>query len=151
MDVDLQVFELLASRMCHDLVSPVGAIKSGLELFTEFGEDPDGETMALINGSAEQASQKLQFFRVAYGQAGSQREDVKLALDAASSEIYENGRYTLAGEGKALDADGMVALYLSTPLTRWTYLVAKTIAVAGTMTIVVVIKTIKIIIIIIIV
>jgi histidine phosphotransferase ChpT len=79
MPVDLRVLEMLMSRLCHDLVSPVGAVKSGLELFTEFGDDADGQTMALINGSAEQAAQKLQFFRLAYGQAGSQREAFKLA------------------------------------------------------------------------
>ena len=78
-NIDLRVFELLASRLCHDLVSPVGAVKSGLELFTEFGEDADGETMALINGSAEQASLKLQCFRLAYGEAGSQREESTIA------------------------------------------------------------------------
>jgi histidine phosphotransferase ChpT len=78
-DVDLRVFELLASRLCHDLISPVGAIKSGLELFIEFGDDPDGETMALINNSATQASEKLQCFRLAYEQAGSQRADVPIA------------------------------------------------------------------------
>lgn len=79
LQVDLRVFELLSSRLCHDLVSPVGAVKSGLELFTEFGDDPDGDTMALIGGSADQASRKLQFFRAAYGQAGTQREGVKLS------------------------------------------------------------------------
>lgn len=78
-NVDLRVFELLASRLCHDLVSPVGAIKSGLELFTEYGDDADGQTMALVDGSAEQASLKLQCFRLAYGQAGSQRDDVTIA------------------------------------------------------------------------
>ena len=38
-------------------------------------------------------------------------EDVMLALDSASSEFYRNGKYELAGEGKSLDSDGMVALY----------------------------------------
>ena len=38
-------------------------------------------------------------------------DDVQLALDAAATEIYKDGLYTLAGEGKTLDADGMIALY----------------------------------------
>src|SRR3954463_6745548 len=37
-------------------------------------------------------------------------EDVVFALDAASSELFENGRYVLAGEGRTLDAGGMVRL-----------------------------------------
>lgn len=61
----------LASRLCHDLISPVGAVNSGIELLTEFGDDPDGESMQLIATSAKTASEKLQFFRIAYGNAGS--------------------------------------------------------------------------------
>lgn len=61
----------LASRLCHDLISPVGAVNSGIELLTEFGDDPDGESMQLIATSAKTASEKLQFFRIAYGNVGS--------------------------------------------------------------------------------
>lgn len=69
--IELRVAELLASRLCHDLISPVGAVNSGIELMTEFGDDPDGESMQLIASSAKTASEKLQFFRIAYGNAGS--------------------------------------------------------------------------------
>jgi histidine phosphotransferase ChpT len=69
--IELRVAELLASRLCHDLVSPVGAVNSGIELLTEFGDDPDGESMGLISTSARTASEKLQFFRIAYGNAGT--------------------------------------------------------------------------------
>ena len=69
--IELRVAELLASRLCHDLISPVGAVNSGIELMTEFGDDPDGESMALISTSARTASDKLLFFRIAYGNAGS--------------------------------------------------------------------------------
>lgn len=53
--IPTRVFELLISRLCHDIISPVGAVKSGLELLTEFGEDAGGETMALITNSARPA------------------------------------------------------------------------------------------------
>ena len=69
--IELRVAELLASRLCHDLISPVGAVNSGIELMTEFGDDPDGESMQLVATSAKTASEKLQFFRIAYGNAGS--------------------------------------------------------------------------------
>lgn len=69
--IELRVAELLAARLCHDLISPVGAVNSGIELMTEFGDDPDGESMALITSSARTASDKLLFFRIAYGNAGS--------------------------------------------------------------------------------
>lgn len=68
--LSLRVVELLNSRLCHDLISPVGAVKSGLELLAEFSDDPGGEAMALITSSADSASRKLQFFRTAFGAAG---------------------------------------------------------------------------------
>jgi histidine phosphotransferase ChpT len=66
-----RVLELIASRICHDLVSPVGAINNGVELMEELGEDAGDEAVALIAGSAQQASYRLKCFRLAYGAAGS--------------------------------------------------------------------------------
>jgi histidine phosphotransferase ChpT len=60
---------LLSSKLCHDLISPVGAINNGLELLDEGGADLDA--MNLIRNSARTASARLQFARIAYGAAGS--------------------------------------------------------------------------------
>jgi histidine phosphotransferase ChpT len=60
---------LLCSRVCHDIISPVGAINNGLELLDEGGADEDA--MALIRTSARNASARLQFARIAFGAAGS--------------------------------------------------------------------------------
>ncbi len=60
---------LLCSRVCHDIISPVGAINNGLELLDEGGADEDA--MNLIRQSAVNASAKLQFARIAFGAAGS--------------------------------------------------------------------------------
>lgn len=73
--VDLTVLHLLCSRLCHDLVGPVGAISNGLELMREFGADDD-ESMELVNGSAAQLSSRLQLFRVAYGMASGAARSV---------------------------------------------------------------------------
>src|SRR5512139_4310242 len=68
----LDLAALLCSRVCHDLISPVGAIVNGLEVLAE---DKDEETQAfaleLIKKSANTASAKLQFCRIAFGAAGS--------------------------------------------------------------------------------
>ncbi len=100
--IELRVAELLASRLCHDMVSPVGAVKTGVELFTEFGDDPDGETMGLISQSALQASNKLQFFRLAYGSAGTSASGISVA-DAMGliESVCGNQRTTV--ERDALD------------------------------------------------
>jgi histidine phosphotransferase ChpT len=60
---------LLCSRVCHDIISPVGAINNGLELLDEGGSDEDA--MRLIKQSAANASARLQFARIAFGAAGS--------------------------------------------------------------------------------
>lgn len=72
--IDLKVAELLASRLCHDLVSPVGAVNNGLELMAEDDLDDDmvRDALSLADSSAKQASATVQFFRLAYGQAGRQ-------------------------------------------------------------------------------
>jgi len=72
------VIELLASRICHDLVSPVGAINNGVEFMEEMGDDPEQrkEAINLISHSASAASAKLMAFRIAYG-AGGRDPNVK--------------------------------------------------------------------------
>ncbi|SEK94943.1 histidine phosphotransferase ChpT [Roseovarius nanhaiticus] len=57
---------LIGSRICHDLISPVGAISNGLELLGMAGV-PDGPEMALVADSAANANARLRFFRVAFG------------------------------------------------------------------------------------
>ena len=64
---DLRLCELLAARLCHDLVGPVGAVANGVELIAEDGSGADAEVVRLISGSAKVASNRLQAFRVAFG------------------------------------------------------------------------------------
>lgn len=70
--VDFRVIELLCSRLCHDLISPVGAINNGIELIEELGNRVVDESIGLIDASAKKMSGHLQFFRMAYGFAGTQ-------------------------------------------------------------------------------
>ncbi|MFD2236098.1 histidine phosphotransferase ChpT [Aureimonas populi] len=67
---------LLASRLCHDIISPVGAVQSGLELLDEMPDDP--ESMALVRNSTKSAVAKLQFARIAYGASGSTTAQIDL-------------------------------------------------------------------------
>jgi len=75
----LDLAALLCSRVCHDLISPVGAIVNGLEVMDE---DKDEETkvfaLDLIKKSARKASARLQFCRIAFGAAGSAGAQVDL-------------------------------------------------------------------------
>ncbi|MGQ4274832.1 histidine phosphotransferase ChpT [Terrihabitans sp. B22-R8] len=81
--VDLHALDLAAlisSRLCHDVISPVGAIVNGLEVLEE-EKDPQMREFALdlVRKSAAQASARLQFARLAYGAAGSAGAMIDLA------------------------------------------------------------------------
>ncbi len=65
-----QVVELVTSRICHDIISPVGAINNGIEFMQEMGADALDDGLELIAYSAEQATAKLAAFRMAYGAGG---------------------------------------------------------------------------------
>lgn len=75
MDKDtITVLEFLCSKICHDLISPIGAIGNGVEFLEDMSEgddDPNKDIVDLIAFSARQGSAKLQAFRVAYGAGGS--------------------------------------------------------------------------------
>ncbi len=93
----LDLAALLCSRVCHDLISPVGAIVNGLEVLAE---DKDEETktfaMELIKKSARQASAKLQFCRLAFGAAGSAGAQLELGdAEAAARGLIEDGKTTI--------------------------------------------------------
>lgn len=66
------IIELLASRICHDLISPVGAINNGIEFMEDAADDPESIKQAseLIAHSAQAAAARLQAFRIAYGAGG---------------------------------------------------------------------------------
>lgn len=81
---------LLCSRVCHDVISPVGAINNGLELLDEGGTDDDA--LDLIRTSALNASVRLKFARLAFGASGSAGASIdtgeaeKAAQDFAAAE-----------------------------------------------------------------
>ena len=93
----LDLAALLSSRICHDVISPVGAIVNGLEVL-EAEEDADMRSVAmdLIKKSAISASARLQFCRLAFGAAGS----LGASVDTGDAEnvvrgLFANDRTTL--------------------------------------------------------
>lgn len=78
------LLEMLASRICHDIISPVGAVNNGVEFMQDMGPDAADEALELISYSAQQAAAKLQAFRMAYGAGGKdpniKPEDVQRAF-----------------------------------------------------------------------
>src|SRR4051812_28182740 len=68
---------LLCSRLCHDLMSPVGALNNGVELLAD-ETDPDmrEKCLELLADSARASANKLKFFRLAFGAAGGFGEEI---------------------------------------------------------------------------
>lgn len=86
----LDLAALVCSRVCHDVISPVGAIVNGLEVLEE-DNDPSMREFALdlIRKSAKQASARLQFARLAFGAAGS----AGAAIDLGDAETVAKGMF----------------------------------------------------------
>ena len=94
----LDLAALLCSRVCHDLISPVGAIVNGIEVLEE-DKDEETKTFALdlIKKSAQQASAKLQFCRLAFGAAGSAGAQIELSdAEKAVRGLLQDGKIALA-------------------------------------------------------
>lgn len=112
----LDLAALLCSRVCHDLISPVGAIVNGLEVLAE---EKDEETQAfaldLIKRSAGTASAKLQFCRIAFGAAGSAGAQIDLGdAEAISRGFFEDDKTKVAWNlPRALLAKNRVKLLLN--------------------------------------
>ena len=77
--IEFRVMELLCSRLCHDLISPVMAINNGMELMAEDSGNMADDIRELLTMSAGAAAAKLQFYRIAYGIGGQSAAPVGLA------------------------------------------------------------------------
>jgi histidine phosphotransferase ChpT len=112
----LDLAALLCSRLCHDLISPVGAIINGLEVMEE-DKDEETKTFALdlIKKSAGQASAKLQFCRLAFGASGSAGAQIELGdAEKAARGLLEDGKAALVWNlPRALVAKNRVKLLLN--------------------------------------
>ena len=94
---------LLCSRLCHDLMSPVGALNNGIELLAD-ETDPDmrEKCLELLADSARATANKLKFFRLAFGAAGGFGEDV----DTREAEVAVVG---LFGAERRIELGWMVS------------------------------------------
>jgi len=87
---DLDLAALLCSRVCHDVISPVGAIANGLELFDDPEMDADTKetALAMVRSSAKTASAKLKFCRIAFGAAGSAGASIDMGEAGETAKAF---------------------------------------------------------------
>ena len=99
----IDLASLLCSRLCHDLLSPVGALNNGVELLGD-EQDPDmrEKCLELLAESARASAAKLKFFRLAFGAAGGFGE----AIDTCEARAALEG---LFGPERRIELGWMVA------------------------------------------
>ena len=92
---------LIGSRICHDLISPLGAIGNGVELLSMTGLAA-GPEMALISESVENANARIRFFRVAFGAASAEAFIGRSEIISILNGVYGNARtkvvWSVAGD-----------------------------------------------------
>lgn len=100
----LDLAALISSRLCHDVISPVGAIVNGLEVLEE-EKDPAMREIALdlVKKSAQQASARLQFARLAFGAAGSAGAQIDTGdAEQVARGVVADGKSELTWTGPRL-------------------------------------------------
>lgn len=114
--IDMRVTELLASRLCHDLVGPIGAVNNGMELMEDEDLGMMEDALKLVGNSARQAGTVLQYYRLAYGMAGA-RVDGDFAVQRQLAIDYLSfGKITLVWTADDLPGgapDGLGKLLLN--------------------------------------
>ena len=83
---------LISTRICHDLINPLGAISNGMELLTVIGGQT-GPELDLVAESAERATAKLNFFRIAFGNTEHQSDLNSATLHDIIQHMYAVGRF----------------------------------------------------------
>jgi histidine phosphotransferase ChpT len=104
---------LVGSRLCHDLISPIGAIGNGVELLMmEAGAAPSPE-LSLIHDSVAQANTRIRLFRLAFGQAGAGQRPGRAEVQGLLLDLGRGGRLAFLAEGLAeMDRPSAKRLFL---------------------------------------
>lgn len=110
--IDSTVLEIMASRICHDLISPVGAVNNGVEFLQEDmgAEGADmSDAIGLISMSAQSAGARLQAFRLAYGAGGRD-------ITVKPSDVHKVFENLVVPEGKITQDWNAETLYAGVEL-----------------------------------
>jgi len=85
---------LIGSRICHDLISPIGAIGNGVELLTMSAPAGSSPELDLIADSVHNANARIRFFRIAYGAASMENVIGRQEVISVLTATAQGGRFT---------------------------------------------------------
>lgn len=91
--------QLVGSRICHDLISPIGAIGNGLELIQMQSQWTDSPELALIAQSLHHASARIRFYRIAFGLASDMQQLGVGEISSILADMARDGRISYDWQG----------------------------------------------------
>ena len=107
MTVDTKLAEMLATRLCHDLTGPIGAVNNGAEFLDEEGFNMENEAVQLIVSSAHEAVNRLMFYRQAYGRVGDAGEACLADKKIIALDLFSGTKIKLDWPDSHTDAAGI--------------------------------------------
>ncbi len=105
----LKLAQLMCSRLCHDLITPVGAISTGLEIISESGDDIDPELLTLTAHSSQNAAQRLVYYRAAFGYTAISSLNSPQKLEQLLKEYLKTYKINLQWQCD-IESDGLQVL-----------------------------------------
>lgn len=103
-NLNARLAEMLCTRLCHDLTGPIGALANGAEFLADDDFSMQGQAVELISQSAEQAVNRLQFYRTAYGRVNNSGEAVLSDTKQLINDFFKGGKISLDWPDSQTDA-----------------------------------------------
>lgn len=109
--IDLAILELVCSRLCHNMVGPVGAATNGIELLRDISGNQNEDILDMTDESARTAWRRLEFFRVAFGHGGGRSGWSEAELAGLAAGMLRDTRVSLnwPASGSEISITGRVA------------------------------------------
>lgn len=104
---NLKIAELLCTKICHDLIGPVGAINNGTEFLEQDTTGIKSQATELITSSAREAVARLQFFRQAYGYSGGNGEASLTEMKTLTQALFADSKISVEWSDNFTDSSNI--------------------------------------------
>lgn len=129
--LEAKLAEMLCTKMCHDLIGPLGAIKNGAEFIMEDGNLVKNQAMDLISSSAVEAVARIQLFRQAYGYTSSTGEAGLTEIRSLALNFFNEGKVGIDWPENYTEASGISINHQAKKLLLNCFLIAAACLIKG--------------------
>lgn len=131
MNHETRLAEMIATRLCHDLTGPIGAVNNGAEFLDEEGFDMQNEAVQLILTSAHEAVNRLQFYRQAYGRVGDSGEASLTDKKKTTTDFFSSTKVKIDWPDQYTDSCGVSVSQKMSRLLLNIFIIAGSSAIRG--------------------